>query len=455
LLAAVFNSIAMRVMAVLFGALAASVVFAVMMMQTPLGSRLFNRAISDNSSRIAELVWLIERSPAASEPYVLSAYQSGSRVARIEPYFGEELARDEEKALLIRGSPSPVSDNLADREMRFRTLSLWEMRPALAGQRGIPFSAVSLQQVAIELNDGRVLNLWFAPTISIAQRSMAGLVLLAIILGMGVTMGVAVFWVISRPIKSLEKDAELVGLADTAVPVSETGPRELQRLSAALNRMRRRLAGLIREREEIVVAVAHDIRTGLTRLKLRMEDRLGDEAEIFEGDLVLMEKLVSDMLAYARAENPLVDAELIELGGFVRAFADSSPLEIAVIDDAGQAPFTIAGSRLGLHRLIENLVENARRYGAGQIGIRLAAEQRGYCICVEDNGPGMAEAEIERAFTPFYRGEGSRNRATGGSGLGLGIARAIASTHGARLTLHNRACGGLAARIFFPSELAT
>ncbi|MEL6542922.1 MAG: two-component sensor histidine kinase, partial [Pseudomonadota bacterium] len=84
-------------------------------------------------------------------------------------------------------------------------------------------------------------------------------------------------------------------------------------MSAALNRMRSRLSGLIREREDIVVALAHDVRTGITRLKLRMEDHLGNEANAYEGDLALMEQLVTDMLTYARAESPLVDPELITL----------------------------------------------------------------------------------------------------------------------------------------------
>jgi len=454
LFAGFLNSIAARVMALLLSAVMASLIFILLLMQTPFANQWFNFALSENASSMAELVWLIESSPVEIEGYVLSAYESGSRVARIEPSFGERLGEDKSKAELITASLSDVSGRLEGRDIRFRTWNVWEMRRVLIDQEGPPINAASIQQVAIVLEDGRVLNIWLAPTVSFTQRPAAALLLLAIIFGITVIMGIAVSWVITRPIKVLERDAEQVGLADTSVPVTETGPRELQRLSAALNRMRRRLGGLIREREEIVVAIAHDIRTGITRLKLRMEDRLGEGAEPFEGDMVLMEQLVSDMLAYSRAENPLVDPELIELGSFMQAIVKASPLGLAVHDEAVTTPFTIAGSRLALHRLFENLIENARRYGGGAITVRLEQNKRGYCICIEDDGPGMPEEELAQAFKPFFRGEGSRNRATGGSGLGLGIASAIANTHGAQLSLQNRTSGGLRASVLFPVELS-
>ncbi|MEL6415861.1 MAG: ATP-binding protein, partial [Pseudomonadota bacterium] len=117
--------------------------------------------------------------------------------------------------------------------------------------------------------------------------------------------------------------------------------------------------------------------------------------------------------------------------------------------------FIIAGSALALHRLFENLIENARRYGRGCIAVRLRLASDGLRISVEDDGPGMSHEEREMAFQPFFRGEGSRNRETGGSGLGLGIARAIANTHGAHIALDNREEGGLVATVFFPQQLAT
>lgn len=453
--AAFFNSIAARVMALLLGAATANVLIILALMQTSLANQWFNFALSENANSMAELVWLIESSPLEIEDYVLSAYESGSRVAQIGPGFGEQLVEAPARVEIITASTSDVSGRLEGRDIRFRTLRIWEMRRVLIAQDGPPINGASIQQVAIELEDGRVLNIWLAPSVSFTQRPIAGLLLLAIVVGLTVAMGIAVSWVITGPIRVLERDAEQVGLADTAVPVTETGPRELQRLSAALNRMRRRLGGLMREREEIVVAMAHDIRTGITRLKLRMEDLLGEGSEPFEEDMLLMEQLVTDMLAYARAENPVVDPELIELGSFMRAIAKASPYAVAIDDEPAPSTFTIAGSRLALHRLFENLIENARRYGGGAITVRLEQTKQGYCVCVDDDGPGMPEEELKQAFKPFFRGEGSRNRGTGGSGLGLGIASAIANTHGARLSLQNRTSGGLRASVFFPMELST
>lgn len=266
-------------------------------------------------------------------------------------------------------------------------------------------------------------------------------------------LGFALHWVIMRPIRTLEHDAERVWLAETAVPVSETGPRELRRLSQAFNRMRLRLDGLIREREQIMVAIAHDIRTGLTKLRLRTDGRDNVLVAEIEPDLFQMERLLSDMMAYARAESPVAEHELIELHSFVVALAEAAPQTIDVSQDAASEPFTIAGSRLAIARMVENLLENARAYGNGWTGLCIERDASGLTIAVEDDGPGIPESQQGRVFEPFFRGEASRNKATGGTGLGLGIARAIAHTHGAHIRLSNRAQGGLRAEVVFPAAM--
>ena len=452
---AFFNSIAVRVMAVLLGSAALALALVIAALQTPLSSPLFDRGLMENAQGIAELIQLLESTPQELEGLVLSGYEGVSRAVRIDAEFAPQLAPDPAKAELLKANLSAGETALADREMRFRTIYVWEMQRYFFPNDGPPISGASILNVAIELRDGRVLNIWLAPTISFMNRPFAALALFSFLITLAVALGFAVSSVITGPIRKLERDAELVGLAETAVPISETGPRELRRLSAAFNRMRARLSGLIREREEIVVAIAHDIRTGITRLKLRLEDHLEDEADMYEADLALMERLVTDMLTYARAESPLVDAELIDLTKLLPTMAQASPLAVSVHDETHSKPFVIAGSKLALHRLFENLIENARRYGDGAIGMRMAYAGDGLRVSIEDNGPGIPEAELERVFKPFTRGESSRNRETGGSGLGLGIARAIANTHGAQLSLHNREGGGLEARVFFPEELVT
>ena len=124
-----------------------------------------------------------------------------------------------------------------------------------------------------------------------------------------------------RPIRQLEQDAAEVELGGTGTAISETGPAELRRISAALNRMRERLSVLIREREQMVAAIAHDVRTGLTRIRLRMDERGAVSADEIESDIAQMEALITDMLAYARAESPSGPRVLIRLDEFVVAVA--------------------------------------------------------------------------------------------------------------------------------------
>ncbi|MEL7319774.1 MAG: HAMP domain-containing sensor histidine kinase [Pseudomonadota bacterium] len=450
-----FNSISARVMALLAGVAIIVVLIILTLMQTPIATSVFSRVLSDNASSIAELTTRIEEAPPELEEFILTAYSGEWRVARIEADFEPETKPDPQKAQLINNHAN-VPNALAHRDIRFRTHAAWEMTRHLVFKRqGPPVFAASVQQIAIKLDDGRVLIIWLAPLVSLATLPFAVFSVSVILLAIIIVVGVTISWIITGPIKKLEREAELVGLSQTAVPISEKGPRELRQMAAALNRMRIRLSGLIREREDIVVAMAHDIRTGITRLKLRLEDQLGEGAQQYEGDLALMEQLVTDMLTYARAESPLVDPELITLIEFLADMIEASPFAVELIDDEASHAFTIAGSALALHRLFENLIENARRYGRGYIAVRLRLASDGLRISVEDDGPGMSHEEREMAFQPFFRGEGSRNRETGGSGLGLGIARAIANTHGAHITLDNREEGGLVATVFFPQQLAT
>lgn len=412
-----------------------------------------DRAIAESADSIAELVWLIETSPPEAEGPILSTYSSRSRIAWVVNGFSGELAPDRRRQALLVSADAAVTARLQDREIRFDLVGVVELARRRGANPDLFYNTSSALQVAIALADGRVLNIWLAPSIFYTRAPFAPYFLIALVLVGTVLLGFALHWVIMRPIRALEHDAERVGMAETAVPVSETGPRELRRLSQALNRMRLRLDGLIREREQIMVAIAHDIRTGLTKLRLRTDGRETVPVTEIEPDLAQMERLLSDMMAYARAESPLAEQELIELRAFLVALANAAPQRIEITQDDPSDAFTIAGNRLALARMTENLFENARAYGKGWVSLCIKRDASGLIIAVEDDGPGLPENQLDRVFEPFFRGESSRNRATGGTGLGLGIARAIAHTHGAQIRLSNRAQGGLRAELVFPSDL--
>jgi signal transduction histidine kinase len=448
------SSIVAQVAVLTVGGFAALFVAAFALVLTPSLEWVFPRALSDNSASIAELVWLIENSPAELEPFILSAYRGGGRTVAITGEFSAGLqARPKLRERLEQGH-SDVAARLQGRDIRFGTASFLELPRLFEPEALQSVSAASAHVVAVRLEDGRVLSFALPPS-SMLARGLAGALLGGLgLLFFALALSLALASVMLRPIRNLERDAERVGLAETTSIISETGPIELRRIVRALNRMRARLGGLIREREQIVAAIAHDVRTGLTRLRLRLDAHEHVAAEL-EPDLRQMELLITDMLAYARAESPAASRELIGLHAFIVSLAEQSPIALDVQAPPLTEDFVIAGDRVALRRLFENLVENARRYGDGEIRLVAGPTEDGFEVCVEDNGPGLPEDKLEEVFEPFRRLETSRSRVTGGSGMGLGIARAIARAHGATITLHNRSEGGLAARVWFSKALRT
>lgn len=451
----VWSFIVVKVTALTVAGLMLMFIGVLLLMQTPVLTKFFYpRVLSDSADSIAELVWLLETSPEAIDPFILSVYEGGYRSAVISGGFSGGLEPNAEfQAKLVEGE-SDVAASLEGRDIRFETLGFIQLQERLSQEGAKAKRVTSALQVAVELRDGRILNVWLAPALTFSRQPVAIAATGLILLLLSVALGLAVAAVTLRPIRQLEQDAARVELDEASAAISETGPAELRRVSAALNRMRERLTGLIREREQMVAAIAHDVRTGITRIRLRMDARGAVYADEIEGDIAQMEALITDMLAYARAESPSGPRELIPIDRFVRAMADAAlhPIELSLPQEM---EYTIVGDPVALRRLFENLIENARRYGGGEIAVRLVSVAGGREVRIEDNGPGLPDDQLETVFQPFQRGESSRNRDTGGTGLGLGIARAIARAHGAKLRIENRPEGGLAAIVFFPETLRT
>lgn len=447
------SSLVFRITALTLTALILMFSCLLLLLQTQfLTQTLYPRTLSDNADSIAELLWLVETSPDEIQPFILSAYVGSYRTAAIGHDFAEELKPHADMRRRLTMGDSDVASRLDDRDIRFQSLGMLDLQSRLRQEGANSIGVISALQVAISIDDGRVLNIWLAPALTLRKRP-AGLVVAGLVLVLMYTaLGLAIAAVTLHPIRQLELDAASVELGDAGAAVSETGPVELRRVSSALNRMRERLTSLIREREQMVAAIAHDVRTGLTRIRLRMDEHGSVSASDIEADLSQMEVLISDMLAYARAESPSRLQELIRLPEFVKCIAETAPQPI----DHHSLPnddFVIVGDPVALRRLFENLIENARRYGGGQIAVQITPNDGGRDVRIEDNGPGLPEDQLETIFQPFQRGENSRNRSTGGTGLGLGIARAIARAHGAKLRIENRPEGGLAAIVHFPQSL--
>jgi signal transduction histidine kinase len=260
---------------------------------------------------------------------------------------------------------------------------------------------------------------------------------------------IAVRWV-TEPLSRLAVAAERLGGNIHEPPLPEKGPVEVQRAAKAFNAMQRRLSRFISDRVRILAAMSHDLKTPITRMRLRTE-MLEEEAvrAKFARDLEEMESMVTQALEFMRdssAEEPVqpvdITALLETLQGDYRDAGKS-------VEVSGRAAQPYAGRPLALRRCLTNLVENAVRYGeAARIEVEDGARE--IVMRIRDRGQGIPEAQLEQVFEPFYRGEASRSRETGGTGLGLGIARNIARAHGGDIVLRNHPGGGLEAVLTLP-----
>ncbi|MEM9939413.1 MAG: ATP-binding protein [Pseudomonadota bacterium] len=430
------------------------------LMQTPLADRLYARILADNADNISELVWLIETSPREIQPFIVSAYKGPARAAAIVPEMPPDARQRPQLLKFIEVNEGDMSQRLIGGDIRFRILKALQMRQQTANDpltypQSLKIVAVSVLEVSMPLDDGRVLLIRLAPAVVLNSQVLGGALISMLVLAFALALSFALAIVMLGPVRRLERDADRIGLIEAGAGISENGPIELRRIARALNRMHKRLGGLILERSQIGAAIAHDIRTGLTKLRLRFYDDDTVSLSKIEGDLTQMETLITDMLSYARAESPEGPRELVRIGSFVKDVAQSAPIPIVYEASPAADRFEIAGDPVALRRLFDNLIENARRYGEGEIRIEVIKGADQLNIRVLDNGPGLPADQLEAMFEPFRRMEASRSRGTGGSGLGLGIARSIARAHGATLRLENRQEGGLAAILSFPDALKT
>ena len=253
-----------------------------------------------------------------------------------------------------------------------------------------------------------------------------------------------------RPLQRMTGAAEALGQDIHRPPLPVEGPREVRQAAQAFNAMQRRLIDSIAERTRFFAAVSHDLRTPITRLRLRAE-LLADETtrQRFRDDLQRMEEMVSASLDFLRS-GELEDArEQVDIDALLQGLqADFHDLGAEVTIHGSARPLVAHAS--GLHRCLQNLLENAVRHAGGLIEIHLDDSAERLRIGIADRGPGIDEALLERVMEPFYREDEARGEGTAGYGLGLSIARQIASAHGGSLTLQPREGGGLLAILDLP-----
>jgi len=312
------------------------------------------------------------------------------------------------------------------------------------------FAKTDRLTAAIQFKDGEWLNfsMPMSPPAPVLTKGSLGLYLLMGVLVTGLSL-----WALRRltaPYRTLEDAVRRLGHDLKSPPLAETGSREYRSAAHALNTMQAKLREYVEDREYLAAALAHDLRTPLTRMRLRLE--LLDNRELcasLMNDVGEIDGIVRSVIDFATMQFAEEETELVDLWSLVASLADGYPqvsLDMAEEDGKG---LVCRARPTALRRCIGNLIGNAVTYGAGG-SISLRRDRGDAVVAIVDEGPGIPEAQLAEVMRPFVRVESSRNRGTGGLGLGLTIADTFARDMGGTLSLSNEPGRGLRAELRLP-----
>ena len=329
---------------------------------------------------------------------------------------------------------------------------------------GGPFDEATDGHITIRLADGQELKARIAPPAGGAELPAqarppgpprapitplkVSLLSLAIIMTL---LGAWVARVLTAPLRAFADAAETFNPDAEIAPLAEGGPEEIRTAARALNRMRGRIKTLVDDRVRMLAAVGHDLRTPITRLRLRSEfiDNMSLRGQMLD-DLTQMSDMIESVLVFLREGRSPEDASMIDVAISLKTICDQFADTGRQVSYDGPDHVTIRAYACSLHRAVTNLVENAVCYGDGGL-VRLAAAPNSVVIAIEDEGPGIPDGRKAAMMEPFVRGDAARGmEGRSGFGLGLSIARAVAAAHGGSLTLLDREPKGLIARIELP-----
>lgn len=427
-------------------------------------------AKSEFLSRAASLARVLEATPASLRQDILSASATAYTrfwVSGDEPANTLAWQRDAQVRLatplptLMRRPKAPPTPQGVE-EVRAGNIAAiaanapgpWVNLPAHAWPLSRPakflyFDDGNGMGLAVGLDTGTWLNAAYAKSMPGSIWTSQSMVSLAITAGVLSVIAIIVARGIARPMRRLAVAAEALGRGESVPPLPESGPEDIRQTAVAFNRMQERLQRFVEDRTRMLAAIGHDLRTPLTSLRLRAE--FVSDAEVQEKMLNTigeMQTMTEAALAFAREEATVEATRTVDLSALVESLCDD-------LAELGQDVTFVDGARIryrcrpdALRRAIRNLVENAVRYGE-RARVHLDRSGENIDIVIEDDGPGIPREDAERVFAPFFRMESSRNRETGGVGLGLSIARAIARHHGGDVLLANRQ-RGLRATISLP-----
>lgn len=302
----------------------------------------------------------------------------------------------------------------------------------------------------VQLQDGTLANFDTRPPQATENWPFRLLLSIGLLLAAVIVVSlIAVRWA-TRPLKTLADAADELGRNINRPPLAETGPAEVASAARAFNTMQSGLAAYLRERTQVLAAMSHDLKTPITRLRLRAE--LLEDAQLrakFENDLREMEAMVASALDFLRGMDNGEPVQAVDINALLDSLQADLRETGGMVTIEGRAGAPYRGRPQALKRGFANLLENAIKYGKSAQVVVDDSDER-LQIRILDQGPGLPPDQLGKVFEPFYRVEGSRNRDTGGTGLGLAIAKNVVELHGGRIELHNRTEGGLEAVVALP-----
>lgn len=394
--------------------------------------------------QMAAIVDVIDMAPATQRPLVLAAVSSAT--LSVEIIDALPLAQGSRRS-------APVLTRFLDRydeAFRSRDIHVDVQRQGLFESIGGDSAGWSTVSVSVRLTDGKWVRIQPQRATLLTGVLWRGLLIVGLAGVLVIVLLVIAVRQTARPIETLAAGARTFADKLDAPDLDVRGSKELRDLALAFNEMKTRIRGLVQERTRLVAAIAHDLRTYLTRLRMRAEF-IEDPAQRqrAEADIEEMSGLIGDTMLFARlAEQPQISAAQTDVAAELTAFVQTRREMNDPIDYPSPAPGSMnaAIEPVALRRILSNLTDNAIRYGkAAELSVR--REGQWIVLEIADRGPGIPDSDLGRMVEPFERLEPSRGRSAGGAGLGLAIVKALAEHYGGVLSLANRAGGGFVAKV--------
>ena len=394
--------------------------------------------------RVAQFVQSLERiQPDLRSPFLAAATGIGMHAELAGP--NEPVSEQQSKLAEM------LDQRLPEQHQVFSTPPRASDCPGRMGQRRAEEKRPVCEALLVTLSDGEQLRISVVPPRppQLAPRPENWDYGLLFLLCIGVLAGVVARMTV-RPLKQLAQAATELGNNIERPPLPEQGANEIRQAAAAFNTMQGRIRHHIQQRAHILAAITHDLQTPLTRLRLRLEKV--DDTELRDklvSDLSAMQGMVKEGLDLARSMDSAEPMQRLDFDSLIDSVCEDARDAGQSVTVSGKTNVSLRARPLALRRCLTNLIDNAVKYG-GYADISVKRDGAFVVTHIRDGGPGIPNDAMEQVFEPFYRLENSRSRQTGGTGLGLTIARNIAEQHGGRIRLLNQSTGGLEAVLELP-----